>query len=142
MKSWIKTWAGGFYRFLGTYIGVNWERINMINIIHFLQFPLIWVWNINETYIWILMSHGGSYPKVWFIFFTALYQVFSNKECLLTKVLSSFLSLVLEKFAVSVYQYLHTVPRNFWYSFGWPRKDERLSRSWSHPVVFNTGSLD
>ena len=35
-----------------------------------------------------------------------------------------------------------SVPRNPWYSFYRPRKDERLSRPWSHPVVLNTGSLD
>ena len=29
-----------------------------------------------------------------------------------------------------------------WYSFYQPRKDERLSRPWSHPVVLNTGPLD
>ena len=34
------------------------------------------------------------------------------------------------------------VPRNSWYSFYEPRKDDRLSRPWSHPVVLNTGPLD
>ena len=34
------------------------------------------------------------------------------------------------------------VPRNSWYSFYRPRKDEMLSRPWSHPVVLNTGPLD
>ena len=29
------------------------------------------------------------------------------------------------------------VPRDSWYSFYRPRKDERLSRPWSHPVVLN-----
>ena len=29
-----------------------------------------------------------------------------------------------------------------WYSFYRPRKDERLSRPWRHPVVLNTGPLD
>ena len=28
------------------------------------------------------------------------------------------------------------------YSFYRPRKDERLSQPWSHPVVLNTGPLD
>ena len=32
--------------------------------------------------------------------------------------------------------------RNSWYSFYRPRKDERLSLPWSHPVVLNTGPLD
>ena len=36
----------------------------------------------------------------------------------------------------------HSVPRNSWYSFYRPRKDERLSRPWNHPVVLNTGLLD
>ena len=30
----------------------------------------------------------------------------------------------------------------FWYSLYRPRKDERLSRPWSHPVVLITGPLD
>ena len=34
------------------------------------------------------------------------------------------------------------VPRNSWYSFYRPRKDERLSRPWSHSVVLNTIPLD
>ena len=34
------------------------------------------------------------------------------------------------------------VPRNSWYSFYRPRKDERLSWPWSHPVVLNPGPLD
>ena len=38
--------------------------------------------------------------------------------------------------------FYHSVPRNSWYSFYRPRKDERLSRPWSHPVVLNTGLLD
>ena len=33
-------------------------------------------------------------------------------------------------------------PRNSWYSLQRPRKDERLSQPWSHPVVLNTGPLD
>ena len=41
-----------------------------------------------------------------------------------------------------LFTFYHSVPRNSWYSFYWPRKDERLSRPWSHPVVLNTGPLD
>ena len=40
------------------------------------------------------------------------------------------------------FTFYHSVPRNPWYSFYRPRKDERLSRPWSHPVVLNTGPLD
>ena len=36
----------------------------------------------------------------------------------------------------------HKVPRNFWYSLYRPRKNERLSQPWSHPVVLNTGPQD
>ena len=36
----------------------------------------------------------------------------------------------------------HYVPKKFWYSFYRPRKDERQSWPWSHPVALNTGSLD
>ena len=40
------------------------------------------------------------------------------------------------------FTFYHSVPRNSWYSFYRPRKDERLSRPWSHPEVLNTGLLD
>ena len=40
------------------------------------------------------------------------------------------------------FTFYHSVPRNFWYSLYRLRKDERLSRPWSHPVVLNTGPLD
>ena len=40
------------------------------------------------------------------------------------------------------FTFYHSVPRNSWYSFYRPRKDERLSRPWSHPVVLNMGPLD
>ena len=38
--------------------------------------------------------------------------------------------------------FYHKVPRNPRYSFYWPRKDEWLSRPWSHRVVLNTGPLN
>ena len=40
------------------------------------------------------------------------------------------------------FTFYHSVPRNSWYSFYRPQKDERLSRPWSHPVVLSTGPLD
>ena len=40
------------------------------------------------------------------------------------------------------FTFYHQVPRDSWYSFYRPQKDERLSRPWSHPVVLNTGLLD
>ena len=49
------------------------------------------------------------------------------------------------------FTFYHSVPRNSWYSFYRPRKDERLSQPWSHPVVliypqkcslFKTQSMD
>ena len=40
------------------------------------------------------------------------------------------------------FTFYHSVPRNSWYSFYRPRKDEGLSRRWSHPVVLNTGPQD
>ena len=33
------------------------------------------------------------------------------------------------------FTFYHYIPRNSWYSFYRPRKYERLSRPWSHPVV-------
>ena len=38
--------------------------------------------------------------------------------------------------------FYHSVPRNSWYSFYRPRKGERLSRPWGHPVVLSTGLVD
>ena len=40
------------------------------------------------------------------------------------------------------FTFYHLVPRYSWYSFYRPRKDERLSRPWSHPAILNTGPLD
>ena len=40
------------------------------------------------------------------------------------------------------FTFYHSVPRNSWYSFYQPRKDERLSRPWSHPVALSTELLD
>ena len=39
------------------------------------------------------------------------------------------------------FTFYHSVPRNSWYSFNRPRKDERLSQTWSHRVVLNKGPL-
>ena len=36
------------------------------------------------------------------------------------------------------FTFYHSVPRNSWYSLCRPRKDERLSRPCSHPVVLTT----
>ena len=33
------------------------------------------------------------------------------------------------------FSFYHEVSRNSWHSFDQPRKDERLSQPWSHPVV-------
>ena len=35
-----------------------------------------------------------------------------------------------------------TKSENSWYSFDRPRKDEKMSQPWSHPLVLNTGPLD
>ena len=40
------------------------------------------------------------------------------------------------------FTFYHSVPRNSWYSFYRPRKDERLSPPWSHPLVLDTGLLN
>ena len=39
------------------------------------------------------------------------------------------------------FTFYHSIPKNSWYLFHQPRKDERLTRPWSHTVVFNTGPL-
>ena len=39
------------------------------------------------------------------------------------------------------FNFYHLVPRNSWYSFYQPRKDESLNWPWSHPVVLNTRTL-
>ena len=40
------------------------------------------------------------------------------------------------------FTFYYSVPKNSWYPFDQRRKDGRLTRPWSHTVVFNTGSLD
>ena len=40
------------------------------------------------------------------------------------------------------FTFYYKVPRISWYSFCWPRKDEKLSRPWNHLVALNTGPLD
>ena len=40
------------------------------------------------------------------------------------------------------FTFFHSVPRNSWYSFDWPQKDERMSLPWSHPAVLKPGFLD
>ena len=40
------------------------------------------------------------------------------------------------------FTFYHSVLRKSLYSFYRPRKDERLSQPWSHPVVLNTRPLD
>ena len=40
------------------------------------------------------------------------------------------------------FTFYHSVPRNSWYSFNQPQKDERISLPWSHPVVSNMELLD
>ena len=40
------------------------------------------------------------------------------------------------------FTFYHSVPRNSWYSFYQPRKDERLSQPRRHSVVLITGPLD
>ena len=40
------------------------------------------------------------------------------------------------------FTFYHSVPRNSWYSFYRPRKDERLSRPWTHLMILNTELLD
>ena len=49
----------------------------MINVIHFLQFLLIWVWSINERYRIKLMSHGHISDRVP-RFFTFFYQFYTK----------------------------------------------------------------
>ena len=40
------------------------------------------------------------------------------------------------------FTFYHLVPRNYWYSFDWPRKNKWLSNPWSHPVVLDSRSQD
>ena len=40
------------------------------------------------------------------------------------------------------FTFYHYIPRNSWYSFYQHRKDESLSRPWSHPMNLTTGPRD
>ena len=48
----------------------------------------------------------------------------------------------LEPLSRRQFTFYHYVPRNTWYSFYRPRRDETLSRPWSHPVVLKAGPHD
>ena len=55
-----------------------WERINMINIIHFLQCLLIWVWNINETWVYPFSTYAKFSEKLTFLTPWCAYQGVRN----------------------------------------------------------------
>ena len=55
--------------------------------------------------------------------------------------LGSTVSRLLRHYEETVYL-LPLSSRNTWHSFDIPRKDEKLNRSWNHPVVLRTGPLD
>ena len=38
--------------------------------------------------------------------------------------------------------FYHSVPRISWHPFNGPRKDKRLSQTWSHPLVLNLVPMD
>ena len=89
---------------------------------------------------WIIqvsLTESKNVTKVWF----------KEKKPLKTKLYGPFLWIrfnCLKATATSRRQFTfyHSVPRNSWYSFYRPQKDERLSRPWSHSLVLNTGPLD
>ena len=127
--NWVKNWTGAFSIFLSIYIGVNSEKIIAAATLHFLQMILIWVWDINETYVFILKFKvpcsllPGSVVK----FLISLYQFF-------TKIIirtvpwqnkSNFLSVIWNKFSVNVQQCLLIC----WTNGKWVNKDGRKEAS-------------
>ena len=51
---------------LDKYIDVNWEKISVATILHFLQLILICVWNIHKTYVFIMkfqVPYLGMFPE-------------------------------------------------------------------------------
>ena len=101
--------------------------------------------------LWLLSLFNnmgfGTVPLVWKLLFwlVSIYEKFYLKK--LQKLYGPFLWVrfnCLKARATSRRQFTfnHYVPGNSWYSFYRPRKDIRLSRPWSHPVVLNTGPLD
>ena len=54
----------------------------------------------------------------------------------------STISGLLSHYEEAIYFSPLSSPKISWFSFDRPKKDERLSRPWSHPVGLNTGLLD
>ena len=109
-RNWVKSWTGTFSRFLSIYIGVNSEQIIAAATLHFLQMTLIWVWNINETYAFIMKFKVpcSLLPESIVKFLICLYQFFTKIiiRNVLWQNISNFLSVALKKFSVNVQQCL------------------------------------
>ena len=79
-----------------------------------------------------------SYIKIYFVCVCVFFLVFNYGPLLWMVQLSQGQIATLR----GQFTFYHYFPRNLWYSFNEPQKDERLSRSWSHPMVLNMGLLD
>ena len=109
-RNWVKIRAVAFSRLLAIYIDVNWEKNSMTAILHFLEMILIWVWNINEIYVFIMKFKLPSslLPESSAQFLNSLYQFYM--KIIISNVhwqnMSNFSSVVLQKFRANVQQYL------------------------------------
>lgn len=54
----------------------------------------------------------------------------------------STISGLLSHYEEAIYFSPLSSPKISWFSFDRPKKDERLSQSWSDPVILNMGPLD
>ena len=106
LTTWRRNWLSYLYHDALQCITLEWiKKINMTTAKHFFQLILIWVWNIEETYIFILKFKvsWSLLPDSVVNFFTHLYQFFAK---IIINVpwqdLSNFLSVVLGKLPVNV----------------------------------------
>ena len=103
----------------------------LVNNFYFLRKPLLIMPHFYPI-IWVKNRHVQFLPyPVELLYFILLYGPFlwMGFNCLKATATSR-----------RQFTFYHSVPRNSWYSFYRPRKDEMLSQPWSHPVVFEHGT--
>ena len=112
----------------------SWDKVE--NVLFLLQ--------SNFSFFFFLYKFNGKIKKTEY---NLIYKVFTEVFLIFKKTLWPLfmdgvqLSRGYSHFEEAVY-FLPFSSQKLLYSFYQPRKDDRLSRPWSHPVVLNTGSLD
>ena len=113
----------------------------------YLQYIVLYIYYIYIKYMHVYMWLFVYVCIYIYIYIYICIYIFSYMYIYIKKLYGPFLWMgfnCLKAKAASRRQFTfyHSVPRNSRYSFYRPRKDEGLSRPWSHPVVLHTGPLD